>query len=239
MPVIPDVSENVLLIYQMGIKLGNNPSAFSKVGDCESRTSWYLADFDLGEMYYSLGEYSDLQEVIDYFAGSYERLSLAAKPGFTAASLLSPLWADREYCESTENPLVCEYREHRPSFSIITLGTNDVVKVETFEENMRRVIDTTIDFGIVPILATKADNLEGDHEINEIIARLAYEYDIPLWNFWLAVQLLPRHGLQADQAHLTWASNRFGDSRAMQNAWPVRNLTALQVLDVMLQNLGE
>lgn len=236
LPVVPTLSARARQIYNAGITRGNNPRAFSKVGDCESRTTWFLWDFDQKSPdYYTLGEYTDLQTVIDYFAGSHKRLSQAAKQGFTAASVMSPMWADVEQCERNETPLACEYRQHRPAFVFITLGTNDGVRPETFEKNMRRVIDYSIEQGVVPILATKADNLEGDHSINATIASLAQEYDIPLWNFWRAVQDLPDKGLQEDGSHLTWAPNQFDDPEAMQKAWPLRNLTALQVLDALLK----
>ena len=99
-----------------------------------------------------------------------------------------------------------------------------------YEKNLWQVVEYALS---LTILATKADNLEGDHAINATIARLAYEYDIPLWNFWLAVQPLPDHGLQPDGSHLTWAGPYFDDPIRMQAAWPWRNLTALQVLDVV------
>ena len=57
------------------------------------------------------------------------------------------------------------------------------------------MIEYVIAHGAIPILSTKADNVEGDHSLNLTTARLAYEYDIPLWNFWLAVQPLPAHGM--------------------------------------------
>ncbi len=174
-----------------------------------------------------------LSRLFEHFQGSFGRLSQVAKPGFTAAAVMTPLWADPEQCQRDETPLACEYRQQNPAFSFILLGTNDVARPETFEANMRRVIEFTIEQGIVPILATKADNLEGDHQINATIARLAYEYDVPLWNFWLAVQSLPDQGLQPDRAHLTWSPNHFGDAEAMKRAWPIRNLTALQSLDAV------
>lgn len=229
-PVIPEVSAAARKIYAQGQALGNNPRAFSKVGDCESRTTWFLYDFDQGPRYYDLGSYTELQSVIDHFQGSFGRLSQVAKPGFTAASLLTSLWADPKACQKDETPLACEYRQVKPSFALIMLGTNDVSRPETFEQNMRKVIEFTIQQGIVPVLVTKADNLEGNHAINAAIARLAVEYDLPLWNFWKAVQDLPDHGLQEDGAHLTWSPNTFGDAEAMKRAWPVRNLTALQLL---------
>jgi hypothetical protein len=231
MPVIPTLSGQAIQIFRSGLQMGRNPHAFSKIGDCEARTTWFLSDFDASETAYNLGEYTNLKETINYFSGSFGRLSLVAKPGFTAASVLVPLWADPAFCNSNETPLACEYRLNNPSFSLIMLGTNDVANPDTFEPNLRAVIDATISEGILPVLVTKADNLEGDFSLNATIAKLAYEYDIPLWNFWLAVQPLPNHGLDPDGAHLTWSTNDFSDPAHLQEAWPVRNLTALQVLD--------
>ena len=121
----------------------------------------------------------------------------------------------------------------------------DMQAMQYFEDKMRRVIDQTIGKGIVPILATKADNTEGDHFINAIIARLAYEYDIPLWNFWLAVQPLPGDGLQEEHPeHLTipddWSQLcNFENPENLELAFPVRNLTALQVLDAVRRGVEE
>lgn len=238
LPVIPTVSQTAREIYAQGQSLGRQPQAFSKVGDCESRTVWFLGDFDLGPQYYNLGPYAALQDTVDYYQGSFGRLSQVARPGFTVASMLSPLWADRKECEPNESPLACEYRQHNPALALISVGTNDVARPDGFEKNLREVIEQTIEAGIVPVLATKADNLEGNHHLNATIARLALEYDLPLWNFWRAVQDLPGQGLQEDRAHLTWSPNDYADPANLKRAWPVRNLTALQVLDALRQELS-
>jgi len=231
-PVIPEkISPSTIAIYQKGQELGNNPRAFSKIGDCESTPTWFMGPFDGKPSDYSLGAYTNLQSVIEAFQGSYGRTSLAAGRGFSSANALTALWADRKVCEANETPLACEVRLNRPSFALIMLGTNDVYHQDTFEANMHTILDFLIQKGVVPVLATKADNLEGDQAVNATIARLAYEYDIPLWNFWLAVQPLPDHGLQADGSHLTWAGPYFDDPARMKAAWPWRNLTGLQVLD--------
>jgi hypothetical protein len=62
-------------------------------------------------------------------------------------------------------------------------------------EYLRRVITQLIDAGVVPILATKADNRELDDRINRDMTLLASEYDLPLWNFWAALSDLPNRGL--------------------------------------------
>lgn len=233
LPVIPSISPRTIEIYQKGVVLGNDPRAFSKIGDCGSTPAWFLGDFDRGERWYNLGGYTNLLPVIQEFQGSFSRTSLAARSGFNVSSIFAPLWADPQLCEANESPVDCEYRLHKPSFAFIMLGSNDVYHPEEFEPGMRALIEFFIDRGVVPILSTKADNLEGDGSLNATIARLALEYDVPLINYWRALQALPDQGLQKDQVHITWGSNRFDDPQAMSKGWPIRNLTALQALDAV------
>ena len=233
LPVLPEVTDNAREIYLRGLELGNNPAAFSKVGDCGSSPSWFLGVFDDGPDFYRLGDYTYLEEVIEHFRGSYGRTSVAARSGFNASSVFSPLWSDPEVCEPGEGPLACEYRVYRPSFAFIMLGTNDRWHQEEFEGRLREIVEYTLERGIVPILATKPDNLEGDGSLNAAVARVALAYDVPLWNEWKALQPLPNHGLQEDGAHLTWEPNWFDHPVVMRAGWPNRNLTALQALDVV------
>ena len=170
-----------------------------------------------------------------YFGGSFARASAAAHAGFNTDRILDSAFADTTVCESGESPLACEVRIHRPAFALISLGTNQVWQPDAFEEGLERIIIALIDSGVVPVLSTKGDNLEGDGRINAIIADLAETYAVPLWNFWAAIQGLPGDGLQPDGEHLTWASCDFGNEDAMTHAWPVRNLTALQVLQALMQ----
>jgi hypothetical protein len=239
LPVLPEISQNAKAILADGLERGNNPHVFSKIGDCESQTEWFLDPFDKGPNHYALGPYeNELRSVLAYYQGSFARKSLAARRGFTAASLLTPVWVDRERCEKDESPLACELRVNRPSVAFIMLGTNDASNPPVFERRLREVIEYTLAQGVLPVLGTKADNLEGDHSLNHTIASLALEYDIPLWNYWAAVQPLPNHGLEEDGAHLTYAGPFYTDSRALRRAWPVRNLNALQVLQRVMESTG-
>jgi hypothetical protein len=172
-----------------------------------------------------------LQGVIDYYAGSFARTSLAAQSGFSTSSIITALWANRKFCNPDENPLACEYRVNKPVLALIMLGTNDVYHIDSFEPQMRQIIEYSLEAGVIPVLGTKADNIEKNHEINQTLAHLALEYQIPLWNYWAAVQPIENHGLQEDNAHITWGPNQFNDPQVMQKGWPVRNLTALQTLD--------
>lgn len=240
-PIVPTVSANVRAIYEAGLKKGTDPAHFSKAGDCQNIPTYFLSIFDHPDQYTLGPDYEYLQEAIDHFSGSFSRESVATAGGMNVASVLSHYWANKELCESGESPLACELRLYQPSIVLISMeeswGSNN--KVENYEKYMRIIIETVIESGAVPILATKADNLEGDHLINQAIARLAYEYDIPLWNFWAAVQPLPGHGLLEDGFHLTHGLNDFSESRNLKQAWPIRNLTALQVIDAVWRQLND
>ena len=233
LPVIPSVSEKMRVVYEQGQASGNNPRAFSKVGDGEISTAWFLTAFDLGNGYYDLGPFENLLPTIEHFPGSFGRIGVAARRGFNTQRILVPALSSGDLCAIGESPLACELRLHRPAFAILSLGTNQVWQPEEFEQGMRQILDILLANNTVPILSTKGDNLEGDHRINRIIACLAQDYDAPLWNFWSAIQPLPNQGLQADLEHLTYGGTDFADQRAMQTAWTVRNLTALQALDAV------
>ena len=232
-PVIPVVSPTARELYQRGQLSGNNLETFSKVGDGEISTEWFFSAFDLGEGYYDLGPHQELRAVIDHFHDSFGRIGIAARRGFNTQKILDPSQRDPAQCEPDESPLACELRLHRPAFAILSLGTNQVWKPEEFEAGLRQILEILLSHNVVPILSTKGDNLEGDHRINRTIACLAQEYEIPLWNFWSAIQPLPNHGLQPDFEHLTYGITDFDDKTAMQSAWTVRNLTALLALDMV------
>jgi hypothetical protein len=240
MPAVPtDISDAMREVYQRGLELGNDPKHFSVIGDCQNVSSYFLAVFEKpGE--FSLGKYAYLQPTIDYYQGSYSRKSLAVRGGFNVAAVQSPLRADPKSCNKNESPLDCELRTWRPSVVFVSMETWWSEKPEeVYDKHMRTVIERILATGAVPIIATKADNLEGDNSINATIAQIAYDYDLPLWNFWAAVQPLPNHGLSSDGFHLTFARNFFDDPVRMQSAWPWRNLTALQTLDVVRKGLTE
>jgi len=225
-PIIPVISDKARQIYQQGIAGGNDPKSFSKIGDCQSIKEALMGMYDMSDRYQLPANAQYLQETIDNFSGSFNRDGYAVKGGFNAASVLSPMWADPDVCLAGETPVECEFRVHEPSFVIISLEVWWKGRtIERYDAYMRQIIEYAISQGVVPILSTKADNVEGDNSINLASARLAYEYDIPLWNFWLAVQPLDNHGLEhqdpkrSDGFHISY------------EAWNVRSFTALKALD--------
>ncbi|MDO8752340.1 MAG: SGNH/GDSL hydrolase family protein, partial [Anaerolineales bacterium] len=237
LPIVPAISDTARVIYQRGLEIGNNPNAFSKVGDCQTSTDFFLVDFDYPDRYGLGEEYAELQSTIDYYQGSFSRQSLAVKDGFNVAAVLSPLRADPKKCEMGESPLACEYRSYKPTVALISMETNfNQRSADDYGKYLRLIVEYTISQGIVPVLANKAGNTEGDSGINAEIAKIANEYDIPMWNFWAAAYPLPNHGFDIgldDGFHLSFSRNFFDKPGNMLNAWPWRNLTALQVLEAV------
>ncbi len=230
MPVVPTVSDTARAIYQHGLALGRDPTGFSIIGDCQNVAAFFLSAFATPGQY-DLGDYPYLEEVIAYYrqSQSFTRERVAAIGGFNVAAILSPLLNNNPECDVHESPLACEYRINNPSVALISMETWGGYDrpSETYQSYLEQVVQYSVDQGVVPILATKADNLEGDNSINQAIYNVARKYDVPLWNFWRAVQPLPDHGLSSDQFHLTYARPFFNNPANMRTAWPVRNLTAL------------
>lgn len=235
-PVVPSVSPWLKELYAQGLAEGNNPHAFSKIGDCQNVVSLFLSPFDVPAEYRLGEQYAYLQPTIEQFAGSWGRKSQAVRGGFNVASVFNPMLADPKACEKNETPLDCEFRLNHPS--IVTISMEEWWSknpAETYEKYLRQIVEYALAHKAVPILATKADNLEGDMSINAAIARVAYDYDVPLWNFWAAVQGLPNKGLEPDGFHLTTGPTYLDDPQIMRQAWPWRNLTALQAIDAVWQ----
>lgn len=218
-------------VYERGLALGNNPHSFSIFGDCQSRPADFFGVFETdAAVIENLSP--ELQEVVNYFGGSFNRESPTTQDGTTPGSLLWTQWHRGEYgCTFAETPVQCELRIHRPSFVLIQVGTH-------FEsrntEYLRRIILQLLDAGVVPILATKADNREKDERINRDMAMLASEYDLPLWNFWAAVSDLPNRGLYTrDDRPLQ------GDIYLTEDALERHRMTGLTALNVVWRAVSD
>ncbi len=237
-PIIPtQVSERAKEIYRDGLAIGTDPNRFSKIGDCQNINTYFLALYDQPDQYKLGDEYQYLFPIIEQFAGSWSRDSIAVKGGFNVASVFNPWFNNKELCGENESPVDCELRIQQPSIVLISMETWWNGDASKYEGYLRRIVDTVIAYGAVPVLATKADNLEGNQTINRSIVKVAYEYQIPLWNYWAAVQPIPHHGLEDDGFHITHGLNDFSQSFNLTSAWPLRNLTALQTMDFVWQEL--
>ena len=227
----PPVTDHLLALYRRGQQRGLDRHAFAKIGDSSIADGFFLTRFDGQD--YDLGPYTLLKDTIRYFGGSFGRDSVTVREGMHSWSVLDPFWADRTRCETGETPLACEVRLHNPAFAIIRLGTNDVNTLAYYEQNMRQIIESLLALDIVPILGTKADQIDGlDGPNNEIVRRLAMEYALPLWDFELVAATLPGRGLAPDGVHLTtFYPHDYTLPEAYQRGHGLQNLSALFLLE--------
>ena len=236
----PETAAHVQEIFAQGQVYGRNSHAFSKLGDSAVLVDSYLTRFD-DPTKYTLGDWAFLQPTIDFYAGSFRRYGVATRVGLSSWGVMDPTWANKEFCNPNEVMLACEIRLFNPSVLLIHLGTNDIGEAETFEANMRTIVEFCIMQGIIPILATKADRFEGeDNHNNQILIDLAAEYQVPLWDFDAVAATLPGHGLDEDQIHLTKSlTNNYTDPDIWSSGYPVSDLTALLMLDAVRQAIED
>jgi hypothetical protein len=239
-PVVGRSTQTARTIYLRGRAAGRDPHQLAKVGDCFTEHEYFLKHFTWNR--YDLGQYGNLQPVINQFGESMDDLSYAASVGFVTGAVLDPMWANPAVCQPDESPLACEYRVHNPSVAIIMFGTQDVLLMtaEQFDSALRDVVSETISADIVPILSTFPGNMgqwEKSVQFNQIVVRIALDFDIPLINLWLALEGLPNHGLDGTD-HLSFPITTAGDltDPNLTTGYPMRNLVTLQTLDVVWRN---
>jgi hypothetical protein len=224
-------------IFQRGRALGRDPKKFSKVGDCETDSPYFLIPIDSG--IYNLGPYRYLDPIIKNFTGSFAYHSMAGRGSFVASSVLDPQWSDPSVCQAgVESPLACEYRVHNPSVALIMLRTYpypwEPADREKYISDMRAVIDYTISQGIVPVVSTipMIEASPGElMDMNNIIRQLSAEYHIPLWDFYATLTTLPNYGVK--DSHLTVppdGGTSFNNPESMSYGMTHRNLETLEVL---------
>lgn len=235
-PIVGDATGRAQEIFKDGQEKGNNRNFVSKVGDCSTEHWFFLKPFAWGQ--YNLGSHAYLQEVIAHFSSSLDAEGLASHNGYNVNTVQAPDWANPAYCQTGESPLLCEYRVNRPAAAIIMFGTSDLIVMTPFEFDFyyRHIIEQTIDRGIIPILSTFPGNQAFPNKTliyNQIVVRIAYDYDLPLINLWRALEELPNEGLEPDGFHLGVPLDEPGNLAGpnLQTGYPTRNLVTLETLD--------
>jgi hypothetical protein len=228
-PVVPELSPNAQQILRTAL---SNPTldihTFSKVGDCQMTSGTFLGGYANGKYATPAG----LDPTVTWFTTSMTEESITAANGLGINSILNPLFglaAGYTQCGNNETPLDCELRTKRPAVVLIAMGTNWKPGGEiSFDKYLRVVVDRVLETGALPILATKADNIEQDWKLNQVTAQVAYDYDLPLVNVWRSVQALPNHGLKAPE-----------NIYLLPDGWLLRNEAWLKTLDLVRQVLEE
>jgi hypothetical protein len=255
-PTLPEITETAQIIFERGQEAGRNPHMFSKIGDCMTSADYFLVDF--GGEDYDLGEYADLQPVVEYYStvapdtnefksNAFASPGLATESGFTSNSVLDSTWANKDVCEANESPLACEYRVANPAHSLIMFGTNDVFYFDPgmFDYYLRLIVIETIESDVVPVLYTfpvRPEFPEKSLEFNQIIVKIAEDYDLPLVNLVVALEDLPDQGINVnDTIHLSLPEDErvaIFNEDTLQAGYTLRNLITLQTLDLLTPELN-
>ena len=103
-----------------------------------------------------------------------------------------------------------------------------------YRETMRRIVQFSLDRGILPILTTLPVLAGKDVEpYNAAIRGLALEREIPLIDLSAALAALPNQGLAPDGIHLSWVEPAVFEPQYLRHGMTVRNLLTLQALDAV------
>ena len=234
-PIVPSLSPWLIELYEAGQAQGNDPHRFSVAGDCQNIPEAFMGLYDNEERVSFAQDEQELWETVNYFAGSWSRNGLAVDGGFNFPAVFSPLRADPAICEPNEDPLACEMRTYQPAFIFISMEFIYTGRTsENYEVYLRQAVDVALEHKVIPILLTKADNVEGNHAINLATARVAYEYDLPLINWWRAAQPLEGHGIDWERDANTQPQ---GFHITEEEGWSTRSYLGLKTLDAFLRAL--
>lgn len=243
-------AQNIQTIFAHGQTLGNHALVFAKVGDSITMSPSYL--YAIGEGYFDLGDYQHLNAIIRYFTAvtvndsyrnSFNHQSASAGVGWSAFHAFDSSAPKPTYCGVYEAPIACEYRTLKPSFAVILFGTNDTgYRTDAqFEADMQRIIDYSIEQGVIPILSTIPPQI-GTHNphrvetFNQIILALVDDYHLPYMDYHSALIGLSNWGLTYDGLHPSTPPNGYEDTarfdeHTLRYGYVVRNLLTLEILN--------
>jgi len=219
-------------IYSHGQKLGNNPAAFTAIGDSSIAGGQFMERFGQGR--FNLGDFAYLQPTMNVFTSSFKRTSTAVRIGLHSWSVMNPVWADKKLCNANETVIACEFRLQKPSFVFIHLGANDDA-AKLFDKSMRTIVQYAIDAGVVPILITRPAQpgaTTGNTGNNEVVRKIAQDLNVPLLDFALVAATLPSAGVGEDGVHMTgYQKVDYTLPSVWKSGHALHNLSALIALD--------
>ena len=223
-------------IFANGQTQGRNPYRFSKLGDSVIANGDFLTRFDKPGAY-ELGPFTSLSPVIEHYQGSWDRFGVGIRIGLHAWGVFDPMWANKDWCEPNEVMIDCEFRLNNPAVVLIHLGTNDTT--DSYPQFMRKVIETSLEAGVIPIIMTKADRFEGDdNRNNETMRSLAAEYKVPLLDYDLLAATLPERGLKEDGVHMNGPlAHDYNLEETLQKGHTTHNLAVLFMLEEILSEV--
>jgi hypothetical protein len=264
-PVTASVIAKIRLIIDAGAKAGRHIARFIKIGDsittsgaeshsqplspflcqciCPDYTpedkAWDFRrnlDIHKDKLFLSLNFF--LNDSMPDGVSSFNRASAAAAVGMVAD------WA----VTGNPSPLRKEIDAVNPQFAIIMYGANDVGGygsmhniMSTYMRGVRRIVDSCITSGIVPILTAtcpRVDKMEYTLAMSYLIRALAQQYQIPFIDYYRAMMPLPEYGLRDDGVHpnyMDYNKSCWFTPDGLTYGYNLRNLLTLETLSRMHQ----
>jgi hypothetical protein len=262
-PVVPRIDQalkdRLRGVYLSGLEAGRRPTVFAKIGDSITASRYFLEAVGCG--YVAWGEHEGLAPTLDYFrqteiaagnakvrcglGNSFTRRGVSAVIAWTSEHALAPMKRELPECPAPDNiPLRCELVSLSPSIALVMYGTNEVDarNPARFYAGLNAIVQNALELKVIPVLSTIPPRLDrkarGEWVIryNEVIAQVAREQGVPLWDYWQALQApevqnqgLNRDGIHPNVFRLVHPGNFTPD--ALRFGYNLRNLTALQTLD--------
>lgn len=237
-PMSPAVVQRLKTVLE---KSPGRRNVFMKVGDSMTISNHFLKCF--AEDSIDLGAHGHLEGTRRFFnqvavgppKTSFNRASLSNRVGWTAA----------DPRRGSPSPLELEITGTRPAFAVIMFGSNgsrlDVV--HAFEHDLLADVDLLLGRGIIPLMSTippkinKPESMAAIPDMNAIVRAIAQSRQVPLMDYYAALQGLPDFGLALDGVHpqpyvVQWkAHGCWLNDVALQSGMNVRNLLVLSSLD--------
>lgn len=240
----------------------DHSGVFIKIGDSITESGSFLVDIGCGDEIFRPQD-SGLSATVNFFRGtafpdSYTSSWCSGNPGgsnaFSRSSAAATMgWTTNDVCGSgcaagANNPVGQEIRTMRPSIALIMIGTNDIgqdsplatASLDGYRTRLTALVNQVIAAGVIPVLSTIPPRTDEGGRFsayvqpyNEIIAQVAADRQIPLWNFWRAIDGLAAHGLE-DGVHPSIYLREKGATMTdagLAYGYNVRNLNAIQILE--------
>jgi hypothetical protein len=183
-------------LLQAAAKAGRDMRFFTVAGD--SNALWFSYHGRIGTGNFEYGRNGYLRNtVVARFDPSFAHEGVAVGGGLRAADMFDASRNKPPICRGDEGVLACELRTSKASIVLVQLGTGDKFVWKDFEDNYRAILNYALANNVLPILFTKADDLDSQHggasqdTLNNVIRKLAAEYQLPMADLYAATRSLP------------------------------------------------
>ncbi len=220
------------LSAQRFIKVGDSVTASGDALYCVGREAGLLALkrdqpalFDAAAYFGAEGKYG----------GSFGRESQAAVVGWSAWNAI----------DGTKNRVWREQQAQRARVALVQFGTNDIEigALHHFADKLFDLAEQLQQSGALPVFYTiphRADRASAGRDVpryNAVIRGVAQALQVPLVDYYLGLNALPRRGLSGDGIHPSTFSGPGGrdpcdmTAEGLRSGYNLRNWLSLQVLD--------